>query len=129
MANRHADWLRQADADLRHARHSLAAGDHEWSCFAAQQAAEKALKAAVEGLGGEPWGRSVTVLLGGLAERLDIPDGLTEATKRLDKHYIPTRYPNGFDSGAPTDYYTAAEAEAAIADAERILEFCHNALG
>ncbi|MCH7934957.1 MAG: HEPN domain-containing protein [Gemmatimonadetes bacterium] len=49
--------------------------------------------------------------------------------KRLDKHYIPTRYPNGFDVGAPTDYYTEAEAEAAIADADRIIEFCHGALG
>ena len=129
MANRHADWLRQAEADLRHARHSLDGGDHEWACFAAQQAAEKALKALVQALGGEPWGHSVTVLLGDLSERTEVSGELVDAGKRLDKHYIPTRYPNGFDSGAPTDYYTAAEAEAAIADAERILEFCRGAMG
>ena len=45
MANRYADWYRQAEADLRHARHSHEDGDFEWSCFAAHQAAEKALKA------------------------------------------------------------------------------------
>jgi len=29
MANRYADWLRQAQADLRHAGHALQAGDYE----------------------------------------------------------------------------------------------------
>lgn len=54
MSNRHADWFRQAEADLRHARNALEDGDHEWSCFAAQQGAEKALKAVIQKLGGEP---------------------------------------------------------------------------
>ena len=40
-----------------------------------------------------------------------------------------SRYPNGFDRGAPTDYYTSAEAEAAIADAHAILEVCRGAMG
>lgn len=43
MTNRFADWLRQAEADLRHARNALESGDHEWACFAAQQGAEKAV--------------------------------------------------------------------------------------
>jgi len=42
----------------------------------------------------------------------------------LDKHYIPTRYPNGFDSGAPGDYYTKADAQQAIENAKQIVEFC-----
>jgi HEPN domain-containing protein len=45
MGNRAADWLRQAEADLKHARTSLDHGEHEWSCFASQQAAEKAVAA------------------------------------------------------------------------------------
>lgn len=129
MPNRHGDWFRQAEADLRHARNSVEAGDHEWACFAAQQAAEKAVKALVQRLGGEPRGHSVTILLGALAERTEVPVQLVEAGKRLDKHYIPTRYPNGFEAGAPTDYYTRSEAEAAVDDATRILEFCRGALG
>jgi len=38
-------WLRQALSDLAAARDSLNANHHEWSCFQAQQSAEKALKA------------------------------------------------------------------------------------
>lgn len=129
MSNRHADWMRQGEADLRHARNALEDGDYEWACFAAQQAAEKALKAVIQRLGGEPWGHSVTVLLGDLGDRLTVDEELRNAARRLDKHYIPTRYPNGFDTGAPTDYYTAGEAEAAIGDAQAIMEFCRGALG
>jgi HEPN domain-containing protein len=47
MAERSADWMRQAEADLRHARHALEDGDYEWSAFASQQAAEKAIKAVL----------------------------------------------------------------------------------
>jgi HEPN domain-containing protein len=129
MSNRHADWLRQAEADLRHARNARSTRGYEWSCFAAQQAAEKAVKAVIYRLGGEAWGHSVTILAGELAERADVPEPVLDAARRLDKHYIPTRYPNGFDRGAPTDYYTDAEAAAAIDDAASILEFCHGALG
>ena len=119
----------KAEGDLRHARNAAQSGDYEWACFAAQQAAEKGLKAVVQSLGGEPWGHSVTVLAGGLAERLQMAPALVDAGKRLDKHYIPTPYPNGFDQGAPTDYYTAGEAEAAIADAVENMEFCRGAMG
>jgi HEPN domain-containing protein len=45
MANRSKDWIRQAQRDLTHARNALEDGDFEWSCFACQQAAEKAVKA------------------------------------------------------------------------------------
>ena len=51
-------------------------------------------------------------------------DDLVDRAKALDKHYIPSRYPNGFDQGIPRDHYTQREAKAAIADAEAILEFC-----
>jgi HEPN domain-containing protein len=44
MANRSADWLAQARRDLEQAQDSLAAGRHEWACFAAHQAAAKAVE-------------------------------------------------------------------------------------
>ena len=47
VVSRHFDWLRQADADLRLARHARDGAAHDWACFAAQQAAEKALKAVL----------------------------------------------------------------------------------
>jgi HEPN domain-containing protein len=127
MANRFSDWLRQADADLRHAVNANDNGDHEWSCFAAQQAAEKALKALYYRLGKEAWGHTVSALLGSLpGDIVDTDDNLTDCAKLLDKHYILTRYPNGFDSGAPTDFYTKKEGNASIACAKEIIEYCRD---
>ena len=34
MAARPRDWFKQAERDLVHARHSLAAETYEWACFA-----------------------------------------------------------------------------------------------
>ena len=105
MGNRYADWFRQAEADLRHARNSLEDGDFEWSYFAAQQAAEKALKAVFQKLGMDAWEHTVTALIGNLPDVVAQPsETLVNYARMLDKHYIPTRYPNGFASGAPTDF-------------------------
>lgn len=46
MPKRFKDWMAQAESDLEHAKKSLKMQDYNWSCFASQQAAEKALKAA-----------------------------------------------------------------------------------
>lgn len=43
--NRWRDWWEQSSRDLAHAKHALDDDDFEWAAFAAQQAAEKALKA------------------------------------------------------------------------------------
>ena len=126
MANRYPDWLKQAEADLTHARISLDAGSHEWSCFAAHQVAEKAVKALFLRLEMEAWGHTVTALLGNLPDASMAPDSVVDGGKLLDRHYIPTRHPNGFDSGAPTDFYRAADAQEAIRSAELILEFCRD---
>jgi HEPN domain-containing protein len=123
MPSRESDWLRQADADLRHARNAQEDGDFEWSCFAAHQAAEKAVKAVYQARHQDAWGHTVSILLGSLpATAADT--ALVEKAKVLDKHYVPTRYPNGFPSGAPTDFYTLTEAQEAIRIAEEIVEFC-----
>jgi HEPN domain-containing protein len=129
MGNRYLDWLRQADADLRHARNAAADGDFEWSCFAAQQAAEKALKALFQWVGVDAWGHTLTTLVGNLPPDAALPEALILCAKTLDKHYIPTRYPNGFDSGAPTDFYTAQDAENAITCAEVFVDFCRDQIG
>lgn len=126
MGNRYLDWFRQAEADLRHARHALETGGFEWSCFAAQQAAEKALKAVFQKSSMEAWGHTLTALMGNLPPSAKPTDRLVERAKMLDKHYIPARYPNGFESGAPTDFYTEREARDAIEYAEEILAFCRD---
>lgn len=128
MPVRAHDGFRQAEADLRHARHARGDRDHEWARFAAQQAAEKAVRAVYDAHHLEGWGHTISTLLGNLPDRMKAPAGLVAQAKSLDEHHIPTRYPNGFDSGAPTDVYTAAEADRAIQDAAAIVEFCRQHL-
>lgn len=123
MARRHLDWMAQAKYDLKHAENSLKLGDYEWACFAAQQAAEKALKALIESRNGRALGHSLTALM----EALMIDDiELVKTAARLDRFYILTRYPNGFDAGVPRDYFFQDDAERAIEDAERIISYCQS---
>ncbi|MGB9626653.1 MAG: HEPN domain-containing protein, partial [Phycisphaerae bacterium] len=51
MPGRSQDRLTQALRNLDQAADSAAAGRHEWACFAAQQAAEMAVRALHLGLG------------------------------------------------------------------------------
>ena len=128
MADRSRDWMRQAEADHRHARSSRSLGDCEWACFAAHQAAEKASKACFQKLHAEVWGHTVSLMLAQLPPEVAVPAALIDRAKVLDKHYIPARYPNGFDAGAPTDLYTLDEADNAIAIAGEVIEFCKGLL-
>lgn len=128
MASRHADWLKQGQRDLEHARRAMDDGDYEWTCFAAQQGAEKAVKALYQKAGGAAWGHSVTSLLEALPEPWQVDDELLDAARELDKHYIPPRYPNAHPEGAPYEYYTKGEAERAIANADRVIRFCADIL-
>ncbi len=121
---RSRDWLEQAEGDLVLARYAFAGGFFDWTVFAAQQAAEKAAKAALQRLGAEAWGHAVAGLLRALAERLPVPDELIAAALELDKGYIAARYPDAHPAGAPRILYTRVEAERALAHAERILDFC-----
>ena len=45
---------------------------------------------------------------------------LVEEARRLDLHYIPSRYPNGLPSGYPHQFYSKAMAEEAVKAAEKI---------
>ena len=126
MASRAEDWLRQAERDFVQARSSLEGGLYEWAAFAAQQCAEKAVKAVYQRLGGEARGHSVTQLLAALPVGVKPAEALVEVAKELEKHYIGPRYPNSYPEGAPMDFYTRAEAERAIDAAERVLEHCRH---
>lgn len=100
----------------------------EWAAFAAQQAAEKAVKAVFQTLGAEARGHSVTQLLSSLPTSTRPSAALVEIAKDLDRHYIGPRYPNSYPEGAPMDFYTQAEAQRAIEGAEQILGFCRDHL-
>ena len=91
--------------------------------------AEKAIKALFQKLYLDAWGHTLSILLANLPEENRADSSLIDRAKALDKHYIPTWYPNGFEQGAPVDFYTLREAEQAIVAAEVIFEFCRNQMG
>lgn len=123
MPNRAQDWFRQAVRDLEQAEDARQADRHEWACFAAQQAAEKAIKALHLHLGQEAWGHVVARLLRELPEEVPVPTELIEQAQVLDNFYIPTRYPNSHPEGAPFEHYGPIQSEEAIRYARAILEF------
>jgi len=123
MPSRARDWFNQAMRDLEQAKDSQKAGRHEWACFAAQQAAEKAVKALHLHLGQEAWGHVIAKLLQELPELVQLPKDLMEKARVLDNFYIPARYPNSHPQGAPFEHYGSLQSEAAINYASEIIDF------
>lgn len=123
MANRAGDWLRQAERDMEQAEDSRRAGRHEWACFAAQQAAEKAVKALHLHLGQEAWGHVVAMLLEELPGTRRPRSDLVEKARVLDNFYIPPRYPNSHPQGAPFEHYGPLHSEEAIRYAREVIAF------
>lgn len=124
MSDRSEDWYAQALRDIEQAQDSARAGRHEWACFAAQQAAEMAVKAVHLKLGQEGWGHVVRRLLEELTSSVQVPEALIEDARILDAYYIPTRYPNGHAAGAPGEHYGKTQSDEAIRHARAIVEFC-----
>ena len=124
MPDRSGDWMQQALRNLDQARDSADADRHEWACFAAEQAAEMAVKALHLHLGQEAWGHVVRRLLEELPGTVSVAQELLEAARTLDAYYIPTRYPNGHPAGAPGEHYGPLQSTEAIRYAGQIIEFC-----
>ncbi|MHA1803246.1 MAG: HEPN domain-containing protein [Promethearchaeota archaeon] len=133
--NRFRDWLNQAIEDYQAAVDSMKSGHFEWTCFQAQQAAEKALKALLLSLNVEAWGHGLIYLLKkwknividetGSKQAFDeaMYNELHEKSQELDRHYIQPRYPNGFASGYPAEFYNKKTAKECIDNAKSIIEF------
>jgi len=121
VTSRAADWFEQAIRDLQQAESSRRDGRHEWACFAAQQAAEKAVKAVHLSLAQDAWGHVVARLLNELP--VDVPDDLIEKAKVLDGFYIPTRYANSHAEGPPFEHFGVLHSDEALRYAREIIEF------
>lgn len=128
MPERSADWIEQAKRDLQMAETARKNTFFEWACFISQQAAEKAIKAVYQKMGAVAWGHSVTDLLGGLQEKLEIPADILNAGRNLDRFYVPARYPDGFERGKPADYFNMEDADGAISRSGKIIQFCADLL-
>lgn len=114
-------WRAEADAALRSARLQAGAELHNWACFAAEQAAQLAVKGLLHGLGRGPWGHDLVRLGELLAEVGEIPTAVADSLRRLSRHYIPARYPDAHPSGPPGIHYGPADSAQAVADADATL--------
>jgi HEPN domain-containing protein len=117
-------WFQQAFYDLKASRWNIAGGFYDTASFLAQQGSEKALKSLLYYLGS----RREALLTHSLVEMIrkigkrgtGLPDLLEEARK-LDLHYVPSRYPNGLPSGYPHRFYGKETAEQALRAAQKIV--------
>ena len=118
-------WLESARRTLESARRDMEHGDYNWACFKAHQAAEKALKALLWGVGRPRTGHMLPRLLRHVEEELGVvaPEEVREACIRLNKLYIPTRYVDAWSEGIPEEYYSESEARDAIEWARRVIEW------
>ena len=119
---------RASQARPRARRGSKTSGRHEWACFAAQQAAEKGIKALHLHLGQEACGHVVARLLRELPGTISLPDGMLDQARVLDAFYIPSRYPNSHAEGPPFEHYGERQSEEAIDSARAILGFVDTAM-
>ncbi len=117
------DWLGEAEAELRAARHLFQGGHWAWCCFTSHQAAEKALKALGEHFRNPQFGHNLNLLREAIEQYVVIPESVRMASARLNRYYIPTRYPNAFDRGIPAEQFFEPDARQALEDAEEVVRF------
>jgi HEPN domain-containing protein len=125
-----AMW-RQAVHDRAHADLSFTAGDYDWAVFAAQQSAEKGLKAVLLAAGRpSPPVHPLKTLFNdlvrhGLASETDRP-ALAGAMDELIQGWAVSRCPIAGVDIAPTDLISREQAEKMLAHADAILGFCRS---
>ena len=119
-------WLLQAEDDLRFVEWLWKEGlFFDKGCFISQQAGEKALKACLYARGQRRViGHSLFEMTHELCRTETAFQAITNEAKRLDRFYIPTRYPNGLPGGSPFQVYTAEDLTSAYEDVQRVHQIC-----
>ncbi len=59
---------------------------------------------------------------------VNVHDDLIRIGDELDRHYVPTQYPNAWPSGAPHRHYTEEDTRRAIDHASRVMGFVESNL-
>ncbi len=116
------DWLFFAQEDLRVAEIIFSAEIYHQVCFHAQQCCEKALKACLAHQGVEPPRLHQLSVLLSLLE-LDVNIELAADIVRLDRFYIPTRYPDAPVGSLSEGLPGMNDAEEAKATAQKTLDW------
>jgi HEPN domain-containing protein len=120
-----ARWLTTGQDDLDTARILKKNGKYAHACFHAQQAVEKAVKGVWYFYDADPWGHSILRLIRDFkevdADTFTILNKFAADAQKLDRLYIPTRYPNGLPDITPDMAYGEDDSQFSITAAEKIL--------
>jgi HEPN domain-containing protein len=118
-------WFNEALWDLDTARILHREKRYNAAAFYAHQAAEKAAKALLYHVNEAPWGHSIRELLQRYFVKInrEADEKLLTFARELDRHYIPSRYPNALPSGTPHEAYDAETSIKALKASEEIIEY------
>ena len=117
-------WLNQAKNDLEAAKWNSEGKFYAHACFLSQQAAEKALKAYLYSIGKRKIiTHSTYTLARECAQENNAFNSILSICAELDKHYIPSRYPNGLPDSTPSEVYLKQDAQVSINNSQKILDF------
>lgn len=119
-------WMSQSENDLKFVQWVFQENVYfDKGCFIAQQSGEKALKACLYSTGRrQVIGHSLYELAAELLKEDSRFADLMEPAKQLDRHYIPTRYPNGLPGGSPFQVFDRQDLEKALNNLERVMAVC-----
>jgi HEPN domain-containing protein len=119
-------WLSTGQDDLDTARILKQNQKHAHACFHAQQAVEKAIKGVWYFYDQDPWDHSIVKLINELkefnADAFLLLNKFADDAKKLDRLYIPTRYPNGLPDITPDLAYSEDDSDSSINTVEKILK-------
>jgi HEPN domain-containing protein len=106
-------WMEKAEKDLRRAEFLLSVNDFEDCAFHAHQAAEKALKALYIFKFKRLWKIHDLEMI---ALSLKARNTIIEISRKLNPHYIETRYPTEIE-------YNREVAENAVNNAKKVIKW------
>ena len=116
----------QAKHDLGQAAALLNDGCPDWACFAAQRAAERAVKALHFACRQEAWAPVVARLLTELPSAASVDH--VEPARIFDSLYTPAGYPNEHPKAVPFEPFGLLHSDQGLHCAGDILEFVRQAL-
>lgn len=121
-------WIEASQDDWAASETLQNSGNYPLAAFHLQQASEKILKAVCLDKARPAFTHSCV----GLCHKIgtigvEVPDEVTAAARRLDPHYILSRYPNGL-GGSPRDYYDVALIEELAKCARTMKSFAESLL-
>ena len=119
-------WLEEAEKDFETAEILYNNARYNAACFYSHQAAEKAVKAMLYSVNEAPWGHSIRILFERYVEKSKAAriEYLMECARELDRHYIPSRYPNSHPSGTAFEAYDSQNGGESLRMFPRDLKIC-----